>query len=205
VERRRNEPRDAETAIDRAMLERVRAREADALEYFFDRHYNRVYGHVAHMVGDAALAEDLTQEAFLRMHRAIDRLDPEREPTAWIFTVASNTVRDHWRSASHRHAPRQQSLDREPDVASGEPGAHARMERNETQRTVRRALAELGEDDREVILLRSYEDLDSSTVGEILGISPEAVRQRHRRALARLGKMLRDPTTNAPSRRQEER
>ena len=58
----------------------------------------------------AHLAEDLTHEVFLRLNRALDRLDPDRDPTGWVFTVATNCVRDHWRSRSHKSKQRDTEL-----------------------------------------------------------------------------------------------
>jgi len=189
VEQRGSGRRSTGATLDSGTLSRVCARDPEALGRFFDCFYRRVYGHVAHMVGDPVLAEDLTQDAFLRMHRAIERLDPARDPAPWIFTVATNTVRDHWRSRDHQNRHRRADLDPEQDLAlpDDEPGAHVRLEKEEAATAVRQALASLAESDREVIQLRSYEGLDSQVVGEVLGISPEAVRQRHRRALSRLG------------------
>jgi RNA polymerase sigma-70 factor (ECF subfamily) len=194
VQQRGTGRRDEGAALDQETLRRVRARDPAALGRFFDGFYPRVYGHVAHLVGDPVLAEDLTQDAFLRMHRAIDRLDPERDPAAWVFTVTINTVRDHWRSREHKRGQQQADLDPERDLSlpNGGPGAHEKLEREEAARAVQQALRRLTETDREVILLRSYEELDSTVTGEIMGISPEAVRQRHRRALARLGEAYRE-------------
>ena len=188
----------ASAVLDAATLRRVRDRDAEALGRFFDCFYDRIFGHVAHMVGNATLAEDLTQDAFLRMHRGIDRLDPERDPTAWVFTVTTNTVRDHWRSKEHRSGQRRSDLDPEHDLnlPADEPGVQEEMEREEAARAVRAALQQLSPEDREVILLRSYEDLNSPEVGEILGLSPEAVRQRHRRAVGRLGDSLKRADKN---------
>lgn len=180
-----------EPALDSATLRAVCARDRGALARFFDCFYDRVYGHLVRMLGEPTLAEDLTQDAFLRMHRDIDRLDPERDPAPWVFTVATNTVRDYWRSREHKSQQRRSGLDPEQDLAlpDGRLDELTRIEGRESEAAIRKALADLEPTDRQIILLRSYEDLDSSTVGEMLGITPEAVRQRHRRAIARLGKV----------------
>lgn len=71
--------------------------ERAAMEAFFDHYYDRVSGYPVQARRDRALAGDLTQEAFLHMHRGLERLDPGRDPTPWVFTVAANVLRDHWR------------------------------------------------------------------------------------------------------------
>ena len=185
------DPRDRADAapLDRELLQRIRSRDPEALETFFDHYYDRIYGHVARLIQDAHLAEDLTHEILLRINRALDRLDPDRDPTGWVFTVATNCVRDHWRSRRHKEASRSTALtsDHLEVLPDNNEDAEEQLVRRQQQEAVRHALAELSDNDREVILLRDYEQLDSSTVATIIGIKPEAVRQRHSRAVTRLG------------------
>jgi len=81
-----------------AELERVRAREPEALAAFFERHFDRVYGLVYRLLGDRTIAEDMTQEVFLKVHRAAHQIDPARDPVPWLVTIAHNACRDLWRS-----------------------------------------------------------------------------------------------------------
>ena len=179
--------------FDRELLQRVRRRDPDALERFFDHYYDRIYSHVARLLQDAHLAEDLTHEVFLRLNRALDQLDPDRDPTGWVYTVATNCVRDHWRSRRHKETTRSTALTSDhlevlPDQSED---AEQQLARRQEQHAVREALAELSDSDREVIQLRDYEQLDSTTVADIVGAKPDAVRQRHSRAVNRLGQAFR--------------
>jgi RNA polymerase sigma-70 factor (ECF subfamily) len=180
-------------APDRAFLQRVRERDGAALERFFDLYYDRVVGHAARLVGDIHLAEDLAHEAFLRIGRAIERLDPDRDPAAWIFTVVTNCIRDHWRSRGHKQAARSTELtgDHLEVIADEGTDAEADLARRQQQQAVRDALATLAEADREVILLHDYEGLEHAAVAEVLGAKTDAIRQRYRRAVARLGEAYR--------------
>ena len=124
--------------LDRATLERVRRRDPQALETFFDVYFDRVYGLIRRLVGDATLAEDVTQEVFLKAHRALDRLDPERDPVPWLMTIAHNACRDLWRSGAYRLSRRSASIDENPGLdreipAAGTPEKEAlARERNAT-------------------------------------------------------------------------
>jgi RNA polymerase sigma-70 factor, ECF subfamily len=182
-----------QAAPDREFLVAVRARDGAALERFFDLYYDRVYGHVARMLGDRHLAEDVTHDIFLRLHKQVDRLDPDRDPTPWIFTVATNSVRDYWRSRRHQETRRQVPLADEHAemLASGAAGPHADIERDDEARMVQLAMAELSESDREIILLREYEEMDTAAIAVVLATKPDALRQRHARAVARLGVIFR--------------
>ncbi len=179
------------TPLDDETLEDVRRRVPQALNTFFDHYFDRVYGYVATLVRGRDLAEDLTQEAFLRMHRAIDRLEPGRDPSPWVFTVTINTVRDYWRSRRHRDSEREVNLNGvgelpEPNNASGPERS---LDQKEEAELVRRALDQLQPADREVIVLRNYEMLGTEEVSRLLDVSRDAIRQRHSRAVARLGKL----------------
>jgi RNA polymerase sigma-70 factor (ECF subfamily) len=175
-------------SLDESTLEQVCLRQTDALNKFFDHFYERVYGYLAVLLRNRVLAEDLTQDAFLRIHRGIHRLDPHRDPTGWVFTVVTNTVRDYWRSKEHKAATKQTTLDEPEDspLTDTTPTADTTLEQQETAQAIGRALVELSETDREVILLRNYEELDTAIIASMLNVTPEAVRQRHSRALARL-------------------
>lgn len=161
------------------------------MEQFFDLYYDRLFAHVARLVHDTHLAEDLTHDVFLRLNRVLDRLDPHRDPTAWVFTVATNVVRDHWRSRDHKASGRNTELTGAhlEVLADNEEDVEEQLARRQEQEALQQALDGLSDADREVILLSDYEGLNSITVAEILGLKPDAVRQRHRRAVTRLGEL----------------
>ena len=177
--------------LSSAILTRVIRREPEALELFFDHFYDRIYAHVVNLLRDRTLAEDLTQEVFIRLHKVIDRLDPTREPAGWVFTVATNVVRDYWRSAEHRKRNAEQGDPHEMALAHPDTDVHTAMEKDEDLTAVWTALHRLSVDDREVILLKDYEELSTADIGRVLDLKPDAVRQRHSRAVARLGKAFR--------------
>jgi len=189
----RHNPDSAKAAApDRALLLGVSRREPAALEKFFDLYYDRIFAHVARLLQDQHQAEDLTHEIFLHLNKTLDRLDPDRDPTGWVFTVATNCVRDYWRSRGHKDTTRSVGLDTEhlevlaDDTLDAEQQLAQRQERD----VVRTALLELPDRDREVILLRDYENLDTADVATVIGAKPDAVRQRHSRAVTRLGEIF---------------
>jgi len=176
------------SGLDEALLLRVRDRDPAAMGHFFEHFYDRVYGYLASLLRDRSAAEDLAQETFLKLHGALDRLDPSRDPAPWVFTVASNLARDHWRSGKQRTARQADAEEIEtlPSESAGDDPL-ATLEQQEQARQVRRALAALPEDARQVILLRSFQEMGFPQIAETLGLSEDAVRQRHSRAVKRLG------------------
>jgi RNA polymerase sigma-70 factor (ECF subfamily) len=186
-----SEPRGS---FDEETLQRVRSRDAAAMNRFFDAFFVRVHAYVSRLLRDETLAEDLTQESFLRMHAALDRLDPGRDPTPWVFTVVTNTVRDYWRSKAHKAAGRQVPLDEAWEIASDNryDRADENLERKEAIAAVHEAMGRLSPADREILLMKSFQSLTTEEIVDVLGISADAVRQRHSRAVKRLGKALGD-------------
>jgi RNA polymerase sigma-70 factor, ECF subfamily len=182
--------KDKAGELPRSILPRVIRREADALEMFFDHFYDRVFAHVVNLLRNTTLAEDLTQDVFVRLHKVIDQLDPQRDPAGWVFTVATNVVRDYWRSAENRRRETEQGVD-DPgslDVAHPDPDVASVMEKDEDLAAVWAALHTLSVEDREVILLKNYEELGTAEIAGMLELKDDAVRQRHSRAIGRLGK-----------------
>ncbi len=188
----------AESAPSAAFLERVRAREAQALEEFFERYFDRVYALVYRMLGHRTPAEDAAADVVAKALRAIDRIDPTRDPWPWLVSIATNACRDLWRSGAHRMARAALDVD-DPAVratlSAGRNDPEADLERAERERLVQAALLELPEDLRTSVLLYDYAGLSHETIAEQVGITHDAARKRHSRALAALGKKLKDALT----------
>lgn len=166
------------------MIERIRARDTEALNNFFEAYFSRAYGYVCRLVRDPTEAEDITQVAFMKIHRAVHTLDPSRDPTSWVFAVVSNTVRDYWRSKRYKQSRLNKSLDK--TVVSNRLTAEDDQQARDAARILARALEALSEKLRAVVLLRDYEDLSYAEVAQVLGIAEAAARKRHSRALGEL-------------------
>ncbi len=179
--------------LDRDLLVRVQRRNPAAMNVFFEAFIDRVYAYVVGLVRDEVMADDLVQDAFVRLHGAIDRLDPGRDPSGWVFTVVTNVVRDHWRSRAHRQRGSMVDVDAAWDLADSDTERPDRqLEAGERDHSVRAALERLSPADREVVLLKQYEGLKAPEIATILDVSPEAVRQRYSRAVRRLGSAYRE-------------
>jgi RNA polymerase sigma-70 factor (ECF subfamily) len=163
---------------------------------FFDAYFERVYGYVRRLVRDEHLAEDLTQDIFLHVHRALPSYDPERDLRPWVFTIAMNKIRDFWRSRRHHDSLEETSLEDDElaaRIASRVRRPDAELSGRELDETVRAAVDELPDGMRVTVLLRLYEGLSFRSIGEILERNETAVRKRYSRALEALRASL-DPT-----------
>lgn len=181
-------------APPRAELERVRDGDPEALGRFFDLYFPMVFGLVARLLNSRSMAEDATQDVFLKVYRAIGRLDPERDPGPWLTTIAYNVCRDRWRSSAGRMDRQSSSVDDRPELAhhlrDDRPDPQDELVLDERERIVQEALAELPESAREVIVLHDYEGLPHDRIAEMLGASHAAIRKRYSRAVRALGEIL---------------
>jgi RNA polymerase sigma-70 factor (ECF subfamily) len=178
-----------------AELERVRARDPEALGRFFERYFDRVFGLVYRLLGDRTQAEDITQEVFLKVHRAADRLDPARDPGPWLMTIAHNACRDLWRSNAWKLGRRAASLDGDSPVAATLSTNRDEPERTliaaERERLVQEALTRLPEPLRVAIVMHDYQGLGHEAIAAATGIGHAAARKRYSRALSALAQQLR--------------
>lgn len=175
------------------LRERLPQLDPVALESFFDAYFDRVYGYVRRLVNDEQLAEDLTQDVFLNIQRAFSTYDPERELQPWVFTIASNKVRDHWRSQRHREGRKEVSIERDAallGLSAGEHRPESELAEDELCALLRDAVDALPEGMRMAVLLRVHEGLSFEAIGEILDCSEVAVRKRYSRALEALRAVL---------------
>jgi RNA polymerase sigma-70 factor (sigma-E family) len=127
------------------------------------------------LAGDEHRAEDLVQDVLARAYLRWDRITRTDEPDVYVRQAIVNASRSWWRRRSNRDQPVDEGLDR---AAAGEVDTEA-AERDALWRRIRR----LPQRQREVLVLRYYEDLDDPSIAEILGCSPATVRSHAMRAL----------------------
>lgn len=170
-------------------LRRLSERDPEALGHFFDVWFERVYAFIRRLVRDEHLSEDLTQDVFAHIYRAIETYDPSRALRPWVFTIATNKLRDHWRSRRHREAQTDTSLERDgaAEFVPAESAApEAGLLRDERDAELRAAIDGLPEGMRVTLVLRVYDELSFDEIGRILDRNEIAVRKRYSRALEAL-------------------
>jgi RNA polymerase sigma-70 factor (ECF subfamily) len=141
----------------------------DLVTSLFERYRLPVYRFLRRLLRDGPVAEDLTQETFVRALGS--RYHADGRERAWLFQIARNLARDHLRAASRRPA-----LVELAEVAGG--GDFTRATELDA------ALAAVAEEDREVFLLKEIGGLSYSEIADACDLTPDAVRSRlHRTRL----------------------
>ncbi len=159
----------------------VKAGDDASFEFLLRKYRLPLINFLGRMVRDAATAEDLAQEVFLRVYRARKAYTPSAKFTTWLFRIATNlalnSVRDNrWRQA-------ETSLDEPAGEDAGPrelPAPEMRMDEHLIERDraefIRRAIASLPEKQRAAVLLHKYEELDYGEIARILDCSESALK-----------------------------
>jgi RNA polymerase sigma-70 factor (ECF subfamily) len=158
----------------------------EELEQLVVEHQHSLFAFLYRMCGDSDLAEELTQETFVRALTAAKRYRPQARISTWLFSIAANLVRDRWRKNARRGE--EIPLDDVGVVASNTTEDLA-LERIGQER-VRQALLLLPLEQRSAILLRYYHDLIYEEIAYALACPLGTVRSRLHNGLARLKRML---------------
>lgn len=173
----------AEETDEELMRRYVEQADASAFEALFRRYAGRLHGLFTRTSGTRELASDLVQKTFLHVHRARADFTQGRLFRPWLYTIALNVRREESR---RRARSREVSVDpqevREPSV---DPQASSA-----TDRLVQRALTQLNDGQREVVLLHWYEGLSFPEIAELLGATVSAVKVRAHRAYGELRRLL---------------
>ena len=170
---------------ERLLVARLRAGDTGAFDEVYDAYRARVFAFLLRMTRNKAVAEDLLDEAWLRLVRHAPRLLPDTSLGSWLFTVARNLYWNHRRDSLVRDASASELLTLWPSPAPW-PSPFDLAAAGELERRVERALSRLSPQYREVVLLVAHEGLTPAEAAVVCGISAEALRQRLSRARAAL-------------------
>ncbi len=153
----------------------------DAARILTDRLLPRAFRHAARVLGDRAEAEDIAQEAMLRLWRAAPDWNPHgpARPRTWLYRVTANLSVDRLRR-------RGRAVGLDEDLPSSAPSVESQMQDAGRMAALDAALARLPERQRQAVVLRHIEGLANPEIAEVLGIGVEAVESltaRGKRAL----------------------
>jgi RNA polymerase sigma-70 factor (ECF subfamily) len=166
---------------DEALVRRVAAGDPAAIRALVARKLPRICALATRMLGDATEAEDVAQEAFLRVWRQAPKWrSSEAKFDTWLHRVALNLCYDRLRKR------REQPTAEPPDQTDPAVGADVEVEMMQTSNQVQAALGELPDRQRDAILLHHYQELSNIDAAAVLGVSVDALESllaRGRRAL----------------------
>lgn len=171
-------------ALDAAM-DRFARGDDDAFAELYRLGSGQVHRFLMRMSGDAALADDLTQDTFLRAHAARASFEVGAAARPWLLAIARNTFLDWTRRAKVRRKSAEATKaaqDADPPIAAGETQGDEALAAREMLQIVERALAKQSALVREAFILVRFEGLSMSEAAEVLGTTEAAVKVRAFRA-----------------------
>lgn len=156
-----------------------------------ERHHGPLMGFLYRMTsGNRVLAEDLVQETFLRMMRSIHQYQYPRPFKPWLYMIATNLTRDHYKRAETRYVVGIPESDEVQLIAEASPKPEETLLLNAEVKAVATALQMLPIHQREAVILRYYQEFSLNEVAEALGIPVGTVKSRLSLGLERLREML---------------
>jgi RNA polymerase sigma-70 factor (ECF subfamily) len=182
------------TPTDSQLVVRARRGNQAACREIVRRYERPIFNLIVRMVRDRALAEDLSQETFLKAFSRLDRYDSQYKLSNWLFKIAHNTVIDHLRRRKGEMLPLEAlgQCDKVPADLTGDPATSPLddLVRAEVAQTIECAMTGLRPEYRQVVVLRYHEDLSHEEIAHIMGLPVGTVKSHLHRAREQLAKAL---------------
>ena len=172
-----------EGLTDAEVMLRVKAGDDSAFEYLVQKYRRPMISFMYRMARNAAVAEDLAQEVFLRVYRSRANYQASAKFSTWLYRIATNLAVNHARDTRHERAENMVSMD-EPDedtgltvdVADGSLSAEESLVRRERMAAIRRRVQALPERQRMAVLLHKYQQMDYRQISQVLKLSESATK-----------------------------
>ena len=180
--------REPSRGYDAEVLSRLRRGDPRAFEALVIEHQHRVYGVALRMLGSRAEAEDVAQDAFLRAYRSVAEFRGDAKLSTWLYAITSRLCLNRLASAERKRTRYGDDvLESVADERADPPGD---FEQRERSAALRRAITELSDERRAVVVLADLEGLAYEEIAEALGLPIGTVRSRLHRARMDLRKRL---------------
>jgi RNA polymerase sigma-70 factor (ECF subfamily) len=177
---------------DEQLFQRYTNGDEHGFQLLMERYEPRIQGFLRKRLSDEERVEDLTQDTFLRIHRARESYDPARKFSTWIHTIANNLLKNEFRNRSRRRETAFSEL-RPEHSTSGAPtrpvefeSGHADPEqetyRSELREAIGTAIERMDEHHRIPFVMREVDDLSYEEIAEAIGIPVGTVKSRLNRA-----------------------
>jgi len=167
---------------DELVMREVRAGDVGRLEELFDRHSPALFRYFMYLTSNRSVSEDLVQEVFFRILKYRHTYQPESSFRAWMYQVGRNVYMDHiGRNKGEVALPEEAS-----QVRSNETPADREFQRKQEAVLLRRALAAMPDEKREVLIMSRFQDLKYDEIAAVLKCEVGTVKVRVYRALREL-------------------
>lgn len=183
---------------DEELVRRFKEGDRDAYSELVRRYQNRVFSMCFRWMGNRIIAEEVAQDVFLALFKALPRFRGDAQLSTWVYRVTVNHCKNRDLYRRRRAHGRHDSIDGTPEdddlpkrqYADDGPGADAGLHQTEASELLQSALAALDPDQRRIIVLRDVEDLSYEEIADILELPKGTVKSRLHRARHELARKL---------------
>jgi RNA polymerase sigma-70 factor (ECF subfamily) len=201
TEEERMSTKAQEVALDRLLVDRIKAGDELAFDEMVRKYWDRIYSMVHQLLRNPQDAEEVTQDAFIRAHRGLGNFRGDSAFSTWLYQIATNLARNRywywWRRKRDKSISFDQPLGHEEDGVTLAEVFPADVETpddiavtTEFTERVAECMEKLGKKHREILVLRNVQNHSYEEVAEILGISVGTVKSRIARAREALRELL---------------
>lgn len=180
--------------LDQELMAKVKRGDQKAFRLLYDHYKGPVMGYLNSLIGNQKAAEDLTQEAFLKVYRFKDQYEPQLKFTAWLWTIARNTALDQLRKKNEKLVSDWNNDDSESgstedkvgQIADESPNTEAILIENANHAQVKQCISGLTVAQRDALMLRTLSELSYEEIAAQLKLSLSSVKSLINRAKAAL-------------------
>lgn len=166
---------------EKQLIQRSQKGDTEAFGKLYDIHVRTIYNFIYYKTFHKETAEDLTSETFFKALRSIETVDPERSFTSWLYKIAQNSVLDHYRSKRQT-----EDIDDFWDITSDENSPLEAADIAENVHRLKQHLNKLSAIERDIIIMRVWQDMPYKTIAEVVGKSEASCKMIYSRSLAKL-------------------
>ena len=184
---------------DADIMLRAKAGDQSAFEYLVQKYRRPIVSFMYRMAHNAAAAEDLAQEVFLRVYRSRETYEASAKFTTWLYRIATNLAVNHARDTRHERPEVQVSIDEQDDetgttleVPDASLNAEQAMVRRERMMAIRKRVEALPEQQRLAVIMHKYQQMDYKQIAEVLKKSESATKSLLFRAYETLREQLKE-------------
>ncbi|HEX4488896.1 MAG TPA: sigma-70 family RNA polymerase sigma factor [Terriglobales bacterium] len=190
---------DGAGETDADVMLRAKAGDDSAFEYLVQKYRRPMVNFMYRMAHNAAAAEDLAQDVFLRVYRSREGYEASAKFTTWLYRIATNLAVNHARDTRHERPENMASLD-EPDqetgstmdVADAHPTAEQTILQRERLAAIRQKVQALPERQRMAVVMHKYQQMDYKQIADVLKLSESATKSLLFRAYEALRGQLKE-------------
>lgn len=163
---------------DEMLMEKIKLGDQGAFRVLYERYKNPLLSYAYHLLGQTALAEEVTQETFIRVYKHASTYEAKAKFTTWLWTISRNLCLDHLRKKKEHHFENDEEMDAETFATLDSPLEKREMDliQQSEEKRLQHCLQELTPSQREALTLRTFSELSYEEIAKTLSTSLASVK-----------------------------